>query len=681
MTVPVQTPVANHTGNGVTTAFAFGYKLLDEDDIVVTVDSVVKTLGIDYTVAGVGVEAGGTVTFSSAPLALAQIDLVRRVAINRLTDYQYSGDFESPTVNRDFDRIVMMLQDSGLALANTIRLPPGDLSSGVLPNAVDRALKGLAFDADGNLFLTAASGNADVLAAALASASTAVLGGGLVGYDGALIYGAGTAGKGIKDAAAAASTAIANASTAQGTANSATTNINTFKTDVADVADAAKGAGLMGFSSALGYAAGTVGKWLKDLTTSAGAGLIGFIQSGTGAVLRTLQAKMRDTVSVMDFGATGDGVTNDRAAIQAAIDAMVALGGGEVFFPRGVYQINAELTITQKNIRLRGTGRGSSIIRTTAAANCLHVSGGAGTQEYFTCHGLGFKSSIATPTAGAAIYLDDAPYSNIYDINISNVFDGIRVRSGFLSKIQDFDILDAVNAGLLIQTTNDVFVRNFSVRTTNTARHNLAAVRIEDFAEAIVMESGEVVGGQRSLSMEASSFTAGSRPAYNRFSNIYFDSGELKSRINNCVLLHFEGCWWSGARSGAGAEGLEIDNVVAVDFNGCTWFNNGVHGCAIRSAAARVRFIGCQISSNGATTAAGSCGLYFAGNASNFTVQSCTFSNGLYSGNQQYGLYMDTGTANNVTIMGNDFVTGGTTAGLLDNSGAGAQKFISSNRV
>ena len=45
--------------------------------------------------------------------------------------------------------------------------------------------------------------------------------------------------------------------------------------------------------------------------------------------------------NVQDYGATGDGVTNDQAACQAAIDAAVAAGGGAVFFPAGTYILNS----------------------------------------------------------------------------------------------------------------------------------------------------------------------------------------------------------------------------------------------------------------------------------------------------------------------------------------------------
>lgn len=88
------------------------------------------------------------------------------------------------------------------------------------------------------------------------------------------------------------------------------------------------------------------------------AALVGFKQSGTGAVARTAQDKLREVVSVKDFGAVGNGVTNDSAAIQAAIDAVSSAGGGVLFFPKGDYVATG--LVLKSNVTFKGAGRAIS---------------------------------------------------------------------------------------------------------------------------------------------------------------------------------------------------------------------------------------------------------------------------------------------------------------------------------
>ena len=57
---------------------------------------------------------------------------------------------------------------------------------------------------------------------------------------------------------------------------------------------------------------------LDDLLASSGSNSVGYLPAGTGAVARTVQGKLRDTVSVADFGAVGNGVADDTAAVLAA---------------------------------------------------------------------------------------------------------------------------------------------------------------------------------------------------------------------------------------------------------------------------------------------------------------------------------------------------------------------------
>jgi hypothetical protein len=91
---------------------------------------------------------------------------------------------------------------------------------------------------------------------------------------------------------------------------------------------------------------------IANLAASTGATTVGTIQSGTGAVARTVDAKLKETVSVKDFGAVGDGVTDDTAAIQAAIDA--SHSGQQILVPAGKYLITSSILLNKRGIYLQG---------------------------------------------------------------------------------------------------------------------------------------------------------------------------------------------------------------------------------------------------------------------------------------------------------------------------------------
>lgn len=101
-------------------------------------------------------------------------------------------------------------------------------------------------------------------------------------------------------------------------------------------------------------------EWLNDVNrltydlpstaSGKGAALVGFSQTGTGAVGRTTQDKLRDTASVKDFGAKGDGTTDDTAAITAAIAAFPNQGSPNwkpwvLVFPPGRYLVSNTISI------------------------------------------------------------------------------------------------------------------------------------------------------------------------------------------------------------------------------------------------------------------------------------------------------------------------------------------------
>jgi hypothetical protein len=92
------------------------------------------------------------------------------------------------------------------------------------------------------------------------------------------------------------------------------------------------------------------------VSPSPNASIVIYDPAGTGAVQTTVQAKLRETVSVKDFGAVGDGATDDTAAIQDAIDASYS-----VYIPSGTYKVTSTIYL-RRGLHLYGADMYDCII-------------------------------------------------------------------------------------------------------------------------------------------------------------------------------------------------------------------------------------------------------------------------------------------------------------------------------
>ena len=169
---------------------------------------------------------------------------------------------------------------------------------------------------------------------------------------------------------------------------------------------------------AIGAASNTVGVYFT--ATGVGSG------TGTAKLSRTVQAKLQEQVSVLDFGAKGDGVTDDTAAIQAAIDSIPLSGGGtshgySLFFPPGKYLISAPLVIGNRRLTILGvplvTGSGSSSIIYCPTAITRMIDVTTGNADVFSIQGIEFLgnniNTVSAMTLGSVA-------QTLYDSRVNN---------------------------------------------------------------------------------------------------------------------------------------------------------------------------------------------------------------------------------------------------------------------
>lgn len=106
----------------------------------------------------------------------------------------------------------------------------------------------------------------------------------------------------------------------------------------------------------------------------------------------------------LNYGAVGDGVADDTAALSACFAAAAAAGGRVALAPV-TYRTTAALTYSATNVRLEGAGAGKTIIKPDAVTyNALSLGDGAGNQVRPTGYARGFSivGPTAAPTTGKA---------------------------------------------------------------------------------------------------------------------------------------------------------------------------------------------------------------------------------------------------------------------------------------
>lgn len=176
---------------------------------------------------------------------------------------------------------------------------------------------------------------------------------------------------------------------------------------------------------------------------------------GTSTASRTTSTRFSETYNVKDFGAMGDGVTDDTNAIQAAVTAAYGpssnpnglFGAGAnsaLYFPAGFYKITNEIVFTAiEGAYVYGATPRSAFIQnqSTTGTACFRVNGAA----YSCFENLSFNLPNSTGTC-VVWQLELTPPASTYQVNLQSVTcKNLRTDGGFNG--HTVGVLDSCGAG------------------------------------------------------------------------------------------------------------------------------------------------------------------------------------------------------------------------------------------
>lgn len=321
-----------------------------------------------------------------------------------------------------------------------------------------------------------------------------------------------------------------------------------------------------------------VSSWLNDVNSAvykANSGITGY--SGN----RTALQKFSDQVSVKDFGAVGDGVTDDTAAIQAAYSALGS--GGKLYFPRGTYNHTGLTFDGLLNITFCGDA-GGEVGNTTpgdfAGATVLRHTATTGIGISFA--GSGYNSKQLT----------------FRDLMVYTASDNYALKFDNCSQI-NFERCLVVSNGSNANSGGIYFSRCYYVhshrlfvfKTVNQRASTCVGIRI-DMGSAVAFLGGQYNFISSSVSAFQTGVSVGATTgsvANENYATINLLGSELQ---NNQVGFDFEqgvksalllGCYIEGNTDKGGFVALKAHNVT---LKNCFFNNNTATDADVRFGAA-----------------------------------------------------------------------------------------------
>lgn len=413
-----------YVANGVTTSFPFTFKIFNKTEIVVTVIDIAgglttAVLNTDYTIPDTSVDNddGGTVEFVTAPTNGYTISLDPVIELVQETDIRNQTGFLPEVIEDQFDRLVRADQIIDSKYNRTLRAPFGDVASLELPTADVRANKFLAFDEDGNIMATESVG--------------------FVQYNN------------INSVTATGGQTVVNFPTLYYANNGV--DLSVFLNGVRLVAGSdytETSATSITMTSALSAGDQIVAIGGSDINSLTAFTTAIFHANPDGTVHTVKQILNSYVITAKEYGAKGDGITDDTVALQTYINTVIA-GNGIAIIPAGTYKITTALSISAPNgLIIQGSG-GKTTFLTGNANGAFIIGDGSVEQRHITLRDFKIRSS--------GVNTNPAILANAI---VRSRFDNIVISA------QEDGAINYFNTAIDLRGVDYVVINNCNIRAT-----------------------------------------------------------------------------------------------------------------------------------------------------------------------------------------------------------------------